>query len=67
VNKRVKLTKSISWNFRHKGILRKHNMSCTCGMCDTQHPMGVKKPQASFKVKEKLKTMKEAINEFFME
>ena len=62
VTKRQKIAKLFGYKYKD-GTLRKHNMSCNCGMCDVQHPGGVKKAEIGFKDKNKLKVMKERINE----
>ena len=63
INRRKKLAKEIGHNYPIKGKLRKHNMSCSCGMCDIQHPQKVHKAIHSIKHIEKLRIMKEQINE----
>lgn len=63
VNKRSKLAKFIGHFYPIEGKLRKHNMSCTCVWCDINHPYGIKKRQASFKEIEKLRIMKEQVND----
>jgi len=64
VSKRLKLAKEIGHSYRVPGKLRKFNMTCSCGMCDINHPQKVKKSVDSIKVIHKIKMMEERIHEF---
>jgi hypothetical protein len=65
IKKRKKIAKDNHLYFRYSGILNRHNLSCNCGLCNAKHPQRIKKPQTSLKTKEKLRTMKEEINELY--
>jgi len=62
ISKRRKIANLFGLNYED-GTLRKHNMSCACGMCSVKHPKGVKKAVPSMKVVYKMNNMKEEINE----
>lgn len=63
ISRRLKLSKYIGHFYPIVGKLRKHNMSCSCGMCDIQHPQKVSKAIHSLKHINKLKVMQEQIIE----
>ena len=60
ISKRRKIANLFGLNYED-GTLRKHNMSCACGMCSAKHPGAVKKAVPSMKVVYKMKIMKQDI------
>lgn len=60
IARRLKVAKMFGWNYR-PGQLAKHNMSCTCAMCDVNRPWGVNKRVASYKEKQITKELDKEI------
>lgn len=66
IKKRKKMAKAWGLNYRD-GVLRKHNMTCSCGMCNVNHPHNLPKAVLGFKDIERLKVMEERIIEVINE